>query len=141
MMDRKAKQTWGVNMTEQQMVTFQQTDGAVVARLNCSELTSDIGDELYRQLLEANSTRPGGRFVLDLSALKFIGSIGLSVLVKLSKRVKGSGGMLALAGLHGHCLDVVRVVGLAKALALYPSVQSAIASDDSRAQAAQTPIA
>ncbi|MFB3891214.1 MAG: STAS domain-containing protein [Phycisphaerae bacterium] len=125
-------------MTDNEIVTFQQAGEAVVARLSCPELTSDIGDEIYRRLREPQCSGPAGRLVVDLSELKFIGSIGLSILVKLTRHAKACGGTLALAGLHGHCLDVVRVVGLTKALALYPSVQAALEADVPQGNVART---
>ena len=113
-------------MAEQQAVFVEQARGAVVARLQCFELTSDMGDVLL-QSLPGSPGAPGEcKCVLDLSRLTFLGSIGLNLLVACLKRVQRNNGALALAGLNGHCQGVLKAVGLDRIFDIYPDVPKAL---------------
>ena len=53
-------------------------------------------------------------------------SVAMGGMVVLLRRVKRAEGRLALAGLSGHCLNVMQVTGLEKVFDLYASVQDAL---------------
>lgn len=47
-----------------------------------------------------------GTVTLDLSAVEYISSAGLGVLLRTQKRLMGSGGKLRLAGVGAHLRDI-----------------------------------
>ena len=59
-------------------------------------------------VLDALSGAP----VLDLGGLEYISSLGLGVLVKTEKRLRGSGGGLTLVNVTPHIVDVFTYAGL-----------------------------
>jgi len=112
-------------MTNENMLSFQRMDEVTVARLEYSEVTAETGELLHNRLLALAESEKRD-LVLDLSNLRFVCSVGLGVLVVLLKKVKEHGGRLALAGVTGHCLSVLKVTGLTKVFDLHPTVEAAI---------------
>lgn len=76
-------------------------------------------------LLEADSVR---RLVLDLSAVEFVDSSGLSLLVRVHKRLLASGGTLVVVVTSTSVRRVLEVTGLADVLDLQPSLDAALAA-------------
>lgn len=72
----------------------------------------------------------GGRhqLVLDLEAVPFIDSSGLSALVRLLKRVRDCGGSLRLATLQPPVRQVFDLTRLARSFDLYPDIAGALRS-------------
>lgn len=66
------------------------------------------------------------RLVLDLSAVPFIDSTGLGVLVAAHKRLTSTGGELRVVGSPEAVLRTVRATGLHLILHLRPTVDSAL---------------
>ena len=61
--------------------------------------------------------------VIDLAALEFIDSSGLSVLVGAHKRLRERGGELRLRAVPSQAANVLRVTGLADILATEPAAE------------------
>lgn len=53
----------------------------------------------------------GGDVVLDCSALEYLSSAGLGVLLKTQKRLKAAAGQLRLTGVNRHVHDIFRYAG------------------------------
>ena len=53
----------------------------------------------------------GGDVVLDCSALEYLSSAGLGVLLKTQKRLKATAGQLRLTGVNRHVHDIFRYAG------------------------------
>lgn len=66
------------------------------------------------------------RLVVDLRGVGFMDSSGLSVLVACMKRMRESGGELAIACPNGSILKVFTVTGLDRLLMIRPSVEEAV---------------
>ena len=109
-------------------ISFQEEADVTVAALQDPELTAAIGEVLHGKLLELTTAERPVKFILDLSNLSFLGSVGLGMLVVFLKRINAHEGRLALAGLTGHCRNVIEVTGLCKVLDLYKDVPSALAA-------------
>jgi len=108
-------------------VSFREIDDIVVAKLLGQEITYEVGETLQSKLRSGPEAKPPA-FVLDLSSLTFLGSIGLTVLVVFLKRVKTTGGHLVIAGLGGQCRNVMNVMNLDKAFDLFDDLDVAIAA-------------
>ena len=113
-------------MTEHSAVSFQAVDDATIAVVELSELDSAVTDALLADLGRRVGSGEGIKLILDLSRVKFMDSVAMGGMVVLLRRVKQAEGHLALAGLSGHCLNVMQVTGLEKVFDLYPSVQAAV---------------
>ncbi|MDQ6698220.1 MAG: STAS domain-containing protein [Actinomycetota bacterium] len=68
------------------------------------------------------------RIVVDLSAVEFLDSTGLGVLVGALKRVRTHDGDLGLVCTESRVLKVFEITGLTKVFAMFASVDEAVAA-------------
>lgn len=87
--------------------------------------TVDALDRLLTDLREAEVNR----VVVDLSALTFCDSMGLSSVVQTARYCKGTGGFLRLAGVPPFLLRVLDIVGIRPELPTYRCVDAAVTGD------------
>jgi anti-sigma B factor antagonist len=93
-----------------------------------------IGGELdivtSRQLDEhlARARRKDRRVVLDLSAVEFMDTSSLAVIVGHWKRLEAAGGTLVLAGARYRYTKTLWITGLADRLPMYDTVDDAVAA-------------
>ena len=80
-----------------------------VVALQLPESTdSNEFDRLNEQLLEVLVGGPYGRWVVDLSGLRYMGSSALGLMVNIRQRILQSGGDLVLCGLSPQLLRIFR---------------------------------
>ena len=91
-----------------------QQDGSVnVVELSLpQQLDSEEFDRLNEALLAVFGKQPGGRWVLDLSGLSYMGSSALGLMVNVRQRVRDAGGRLALCGMSPRLLRVFQTCSL-----------------------------
>lgn len=65
-------------------------------------------DRLNDSILHLIGQDPGGRWVLDLSHLSYMGSSLLGLMVNIRQRVNGGGGLLVLCGLSSSLMGIFR---------------------------------
>jgi anti-sigma B factor antagonist len=100
-----------------------------------SSLVVEIGGELdivtSRQLDEhlTRGRRQHRRIILDLSAVEFMDTSSLAVIVGHWKRLQAAGGTLVLAGARYRYTKTLWITGLADRLPLYDSVDAALAAE------------
>lgn len=68
----------------------------------------------------------GARLVLDLQALSFMDSSGLSVLIEAWRLATGEGGGVSLAGPQAPVARILRTTGLDRRIKVYADVDSAV---------------
>jgi anti-sigma B factor antagonist len=91
-----------------------------------------VGGELdlvtSRQLDEhlARDRRPDRWIILDLTAVDFMDTSSLAVIVGHWKRLQAAGGMLALAGARYRQTKTLWITGLADRLPMYDTVDEAV---------------
>jgi anti-sigma B factor antagonist len=102
--------------------------GVIVIRVLDRKLSHDTGESIAVLIPPWLHDHEPLKFVLDLSKITFICSIGLTVLVVLLKRIKVAGGRLVIAGLTDQCRKVMSVTGLDRAFEFYDTVDEAIAA-------------
>ena len=108
-----------------QMFSFETTDAGTIAVLNEPEISSEAADVLRAGLAEAVAAGSSLRFVLDVSAMTFLGSVGIGALLGFLKETKAAGGNVALAGLTADCRSVGRVSNVDRAFVIAEDVPSA----------------
>lgn len=62
-----------------------------------------------------------GSVVLDCTALEYLSSAGLGVLLKTQKRLKPGGGSLRLTGVSRHVHDIFKYAGFDQIFAIEPA--------------------
>lgn len=90
-------------------------------------LGEDVMPAVAKSVQEAGEN-PGGKVLLDLSAVKFFGSSFIEVLYRLWKQVQSQNGKFAIAGLHPYCQEVLQVTNLDKLWTLVPDRESGLAA-------------
>ncbi|HEY7013799.1 MAG TPA: STAS domain-containing protein [Streptosporangiaceae bacterium] len=99
-----------------------------------NSLVVEIGGELdivtSRQLDEhlTRGRQQHRRIILDLSAVEFMDTSSLAVIVGHWKRLQAAGGTLVLAGARYRYTKTLWITGLADRLPLYDSVEAALAA-------------
>jgi anti-sigma B factor antagonist len=88
--------------------------------------------------LDSVLDRPVPRIVVDLCAVQFCDSTGLSAFVIGHNRAVRAGGWLRLAGPNQWVGRLLHTVGLAKQLGVYPSVADALSTSDPPPDASPT---
>jgi anti-anti-sigma factor len=66
------------------------------------------------------------KVVLDFSALDYISSAGLRVLLGAAKQLRAKGGALGMFGLNQSVREVFEISGFASILSIYPSEADAL---------------
>ncbi|WP_181703151.1 STAS domain-containing protein [Chthonobacter albigriseus] len=83
---------------------------------------------IFDQRLSTTLERGDTAIVIDLSALDYISSIGLSVLLSVAKKVRRLEGRVALAGMNDRIRSVVEISGFTRIFEIHPTVETAVAA-------------
>lgn len=84
--------------------------------------------ERLREAIDALLNGGHDRLVVDMSALRFLDSSGMSVLAEYSMKAERQGGQLVLAAVRPQPAKVLRICGLDRKLPVYPEPGDAIAA-------------
>ncbi len=68
------------------------------------------------------------RFILDMSAVDFLDTTALAVIVGHWRRQAAAGGLVFLAGARYRCIKALWITGLADRLPMYDTVDEALAA-------------
>jgi len=90
----------------------------------------DIGDAhlLDRELFQILGERPRKDLILNLEAVEYISSSGLSTFVSISRSLEGSKRSLRLCRVSARVKQIIEVVGMAEHFHIYESEDEAIAA-------------
>ena len=106
-------------------ISSQQRDGfAVVAVSGELDIVTSRGFDDYL----AEVRRDADHVIIDLSAVDFMDTGSLAVIVGHWKQITAAGGTLALAGARYRYTKTLWITGLADRLPLYDSVDAAVAA-------------
>ncbi|GIH94294.1 STAS domain-containing protein [Planobispora siamensis] len=81
-----------------------------------------------RAALDEIALAPGTGVVIDLSAMTFCDSTGISILVAAHRRAHEAGAALALAGMERDIVYVFQIMGLDRLFSLYDTPEEAVAA-------------
>ena len=106
-------------------ISSQRRDGFAVVAVSgeLDIVTSRRFDEFLAEV-----RRDGDHIIIDLSAVDFMDTGSLAVIVGHWKQVTAAGGTLALAGARYRYTKTLWITGLADRLPLYDSVDAAVAA-------------
>jgi anti-sigma B factor antagonist len=102
------------------------TAGAVTVAALTGELDASTAPAVQQQLLPL--AQPGARVVLDLTAVPYMSSAGLRLLLSIYRQISANSGAIALAGVADEIKDTMGVTGFLKFFAVHDSVEAAVAS-------------
>ena len=110
-------------------IDITQTDSPSGVRVLTLSGTMTMGSHLQRfewqieELLKNNQTR----IVMDLSAVTYVDSSAIGILVASSGRVKSAGGALRIAGVNDRVMSVLTMTGVNAVLTLDANVNDSLA--------------
>ena len=102
------------------------TDAAVVV-VAAGELTLREAPDFHDKLIEICETAPD-RLVINLKEITFIDSSGVGILAEIYRRMKRSGGKLALTSLNKMVRSVFEITRLDHLLSIYETEEEALQS-------------
>lgn len=82
---------------------------------------SELNSMVHQSIRDGRS-----RIVIDLNAVEFMNSSGLSLLIGCAKALKQAGGRMLLAGASRKVLDLIKLTKLSPILVTCPSVDDAL---------------
>jgi stage II sporulation protein AA (anti-sigma F factor antagonist) len=100
-------------------------DGIVVVELQ-GKLDTGTADPTERLLLER--TAGARQVVLDLSAVPYVSSAGLRVLLVVAKRLRAVEGRLILCGVQPYVKEVLDISGLSSIFPIFASRTEALSA-------------
>jgi anti-anti-sigma factor len=89
-------------------------------------LDSGTGSAFEKELL-AHIDGGAQKLLLDFSKLQYISSAGLRIVLLAAKRMKASGGRIALCSLNRQINEVFEISGFSSILDIFPSHDDAVA--------------
>jgi anti-sigma B factor antagonist len=105
----------------------QNNHGAVTVLKPIGPLCEEDADAVKTQTIEA-SARNLGRVVVDVSAVPYIDSRGLEVLVEVAEALSQGGQALKLCGANEVLREVVELTDVAPLIEQFPDVNAAVRS-------------
>ncbi len=105
----------------------QHNHGAVTVLMPIGPLCEEDADAVKTRTIEASS-RNLGRVVVDASAIPYIDSRGLEVLVEVAEALAQGGQALKLCGANDVLREVAELTDVAPLLEQFPDVNAAVRS-------------
>jgi anti-anti-sigma factor len=99
--------------------------GDVTVVVIVGSLDSNTAPQAQRAL-DAVGTSPARKVAVDFSALDYVSSAGLRLLLGLSKQVSAKGGTLRTFGLNQSVREVFEISGFAMILKVFPTETDAL---------------
>lgn len=126
-------------------VSWDRMDGVLIA--SPTGRVDSVNSAAFREALLSEIPSDERAFLLDLRDLSYMSSAGLSVLLVLAKRFRGSGKAMGMCGLPGPISAVVTLSGFDKIIPVYETRDAALEvmsrpnEADPRLSAAEAPKA
>lgn len=105
-------------------ITIHEADGKTVAELSGTlDTTSapDVGSELENRIGAGDS-----KIIVDLAGVEFVSSAGLRILLVAAKKLRASGGDLAVCSLNETVQEVFDMSGFSSILKVFPGRDDAL---------------
>ncbi len=104
--------------------TFSEHDGHIQI-LQVNSLLNEYDNKSIMQEVEERISNGWNKFVLDLSLMDFMNSVGLNFLIFMLKKSRNSGGQLAVANASEQVVSLLEVTKLKSMFDLESSVDDA----------------
>lgn len=105
-------------------VTVSSRGGIAIARIHVKRLTEDSAPPVRLALNQAASQ--GGKLIIDMAALEFMSSVGISTIIGAYKQAAQKKGKVILAGPSPAIKNILAATGLLKAFVIEADVDAAI---------------
>jgi len=112
-------------VSESSFVDVLPLDPGALCRFTCPQIGQREAGVIQEALKPVVPTAKG-RIVLDMSSVTILGSMGLGMLVSLTRDCKAAGGQLAIFGLRRELMELVKITKLDQFLFIAPDEAAAI---------------
>jgi len=102
-------------------------DVSIVTFHAATVLDLSTSEAVRLRLLKLADSPPAPRIIVDFSAVRFLASRMLGVLVELSRRAEAGKGKVIITGLHGDVAKIFQVTRLSRLLCSAASIDEATA--------------
>ena len=82
---------------------------------------TEINDQIH-ELIDSGSKK----IIIDLSAVDWMNSSGLGILIAAITTLKNNGGALSLANVSERIMNLLKITKLSSVFAIYPDLESAL---------------
>jgi anti-anti-sigma factor len=100
-----------------------QEEGITLAILS-GRLDSATSTSVLARLIESID-HPAPRLLLDASPLDYVSSAGLRTLLSVAKKIRATGGKIALAAMKSQVREIYEISGFQSIIPSYPDLASA----------------
>ena len=107
-------------------MTYQISTQQSIQILQINELFNEFDNKAIIKDVECRIEEGHNRFVVDLSDLNFLNSVGLNFLLSIMTRSKSSGGGVAVANPSQQVINLLEMTKLRHFFKLTPNVEAAI---------------
>ncbi|MVN91231.1 STAS domain-containing protein [Mucilaginibacter aquatilis] len=107
-------------------VSVKETETAVIASIEGS-IDSKTAPDLQQSILPVVNDR--NLMVLDLTAVSFVSSAGLRVLLMVYRQLKSNNGKVVLVGVSEEIMDVMFMTGFITFFEIAPTLKEAFANN------------
>jgi anti-anti-sigma factor len=101
-----------------------QHDGATVIKL-AGEIDMNHSPAVHQSLVEVLTAKPA-RLIIDLTAVSYMDSSGVGILVDALRRMRASNGKLALVAVAPRVLSVLQITKLDQFFEMYATLPEAL---------------
>ncbi len=103
-------------MSQESLTITSMGDIAVVTFLETTVLDLSTSEDVRKNLLKLADSPPPPKIIVDFSAVRFLASRMLGVLVELSRRAETGKGKVIITGLHGDVAKIFKITKLSRLL-------------------------
>ncbi len=107
-------------------MTFNISEHNTIQVLEVKNLLNELDNKKILSEVESRMNDGYNKFILDLSQLDFMNSIGLNFMISMRSKSQKNGGDLAIANAPGQVENLLKVTKLSDFFTLVPSVEDAI---------------
>lgn len=117
---------------ENMMVSYDVVNGWTVVEID-GEVDAQTASMLREAVITLLDEEPGAGgahrdLVLDMGFVTFLDSMGLGVIVAITKRIREQGGSLRIASVPGRILRIFDLSGMGESYEFHPSAEQATSS-------------
>lgn len=113
-------------MVDQRILNIEILDKAVVATVRCAEFDHDNTIKLHAEVTQAAQMYPTLPLLLEMSAVEFVPSVALGVLLRLAGEFKTGGRRLVLVGLSPEIRKIMEMTAIHNLFEIQRSVDEAM---------------
>ena len=96
-------------MSEQPIVSIEKRESGRVATLRCRGMDFEASQALKNAVDRSEAEAPCKRWVIDMSTVEFVPSVGIGMLVKLLNASKAQSGEFVLVGVNSKIREHFRI--------------------------------